>query len=40
MPECNQKAPLLKPYYFYYLSWSRLVPVITFDCARVQKGDQ
>ena len=30
----------LKHYYFYYLSWSKLVPVITFDCAQVQKGDQ
>lgn len=30
----------MKPYYFYYLSWSKLVPVMNFDCARVQKGDQ
>lgn len=29
----------LKPYYFYYLSWSRLVPVYEFNCARVKKGD-
>ena len=29
----------LKPYYFYYLSWSRLVPVYEFNCAKVKKGD-
>ena len=29
----------LKPYYFYRLSWSKLIPVIHFDCAKVQKGD-
>ena len=29
----------LKPYYFYCLSWSKLVPVMYFDCARIQKGD-
>lgn len=27
----------LKPYYFYFLSWSRAVPVYSFDLARVQK---
>ena len=27
----------LKPYYFYFLSWSRVVPVYSFDLARVQK---
>lgn len=27
----------LKPYYFYFLSWSRVVPVCSFDLARVRK---
>ncbi len=29
----------LKPYYFYYLNWSKVVPVMLFDRTRVQKGD-
>lgn len=29
----------MKPYYFYYLSWSTLVPVLDFRLARFKKGD-
>lgn len=29
----------LKPYYFYYWSWSQLIPVLSFDRTRVQKGE-
>ena len=27
----------LKPYYFYCMNWSRMVPVFSFDRSRVQK---
>ena len=27
----------LRPYYFYYLSWSRFVPVSSFNLSSVQK---
>ena len=29
----------LKPYYFYCMNWSRMVPVFSFDRSRVQKGE-
>ena len=29
----------LKPYCFYCMSWSRMVPVFSFDRSRVQKGE-
>lgn len=30
----------LKPYYFYCMGWSRLVPVLLFDRSRVEKGEK
>lgn len=29
----------LKPYYFYYWSWSTIIPVMLFDRTQVQKGN-
>ena len=29
----------LKPYFFYIMSWSKVVPMSHFDRSRVQKGD-
>ena len=29
----------MKPYYFYYMSWSKLVPIFDFSLAGFKKGD-
>ena len=29
----------LKPYYFYYLNWSKVVPVSYFNLNGIQKGN-
>ncbi len=30
----------LTPYYFYFWGWSKLIPVFSFDCSKIQKDEK